>query len=429
MLRQGRTRVVRVTRPGESSSTNINLCGYIFLIIFGSLFFIGIPVGLVKTELNYYEMSMAFDEVKEIVTTVPTDRDPSPYKSGEVIHFTSHHVETDTILADRDFQIEAEINTLKMKRVPEFCQWQESYTESEHEDSNGNKVVTRTYYYYKGWFPFPVISTFFDQPFAHHNPQRNPFPVQSWNVPQCKLGDYTANAELIQSINSFVPIQFHPNSLENFYTSPAVAENFKYIGNGYFYSAYEASGMEMIAKLSGRFLEGSLNIQLADLFSTCEAGDIRIQYQYVHPSTVSVVGLQLDSQGNIGAYTSTRGFKVALMEEGEHSAEEVLDNALSEYLHWNVWVWRALLIVWSYVLYIFVIQPGYPEPTRFFISVAFSFSLLGSLWLCTWGISILSVLAFVSLLILFPMACLAVYQSYYPSSPSYIPPPSKPKSG
>jgi hypothetical protein len=49
---------------------------------------------------------------------------------------------------------------------------------------------------------------------------------------------------------------------------------FTSIGAGYFYSSYDESNLGFVARLAGMALEGSLDIQLGELFSTCTAGNL-----------------------------------------------------------------------------------------------------------------------------------------------------------
>ena len=61
-------------------------------------------------------------------------------------------------------------------------------------------------------------------------------------------------------------------------------------------------------------MEGSLNFQLADFFSSCTAGDIRGRYRTVtiDPSIgATVIGQLRDAEtGEIGVFTTSRGYRL-----------------------------------------------------------------------------------------------------------------------
>lgn len=99
-----------------------------------------------------------------------------------MVHLSSSEIKSNKELIDPDFSLSFR-DSLRLKRVTEYCQWVETYVDTTHEDSRGNKHTIRTYYYSKMWSPIKINSLLFDQPFAHHNPQRDPFPTYSLTTP------------------------------------------------------------------------------------------------------------------------------------------------------------------------------------------------------------------------------------------------------
>lgn len=380
-MRQGRT--VYISRERKHAE---NECGVFILKLIVFAFLLVVPYMLITTEQTLYEMTVAFEEAEEIVVSLPSDRTPDPRNTGELIHVHSGDIKPSSTLADADFLITSP-GALKMRRVPEFCQWQEFYTETTHRDSEGREHTTRTYYYVKGWHRTPIISAFFDQPFAHNNPLRNPFPDHYWQVESSTFGDYQLEPEIIDNFSTFRTVDFSHDSLLSFKTNSLARyqHNFDYIGGGYFYSPYEMSGLEFIATLAGRAFEGSLDIQLGDFFPSCTPGDIRVHYESAHPQTASVIGVQLTGSGKIGGWTSSRGFVVALMQEGIIDAETMFANALSEYRNWTVLIWRGLFILACWILVKFYLVPGLQEPNAIVVSLSLTCALLGVLWGVIWG--------------------------------------------
>lgn len=378
-FRSGRT-VVYTRRSGSQGSNDcVDKFLEILLIIIGITFLIGVPLYSHHCEQELFELTLAFEEASEVVISVDSDQNPKAHLSGELLHVQSSDVEPDSILSDRDFDVSAP-NALKMKRNTEYCQWMEHYTES-REKRGEEEIVTRTYYYTKGWHSYRIPSFAFDQPFRHNNPQRDPTPYRYWQVEGARLGDYTVDVDIINSISSYKEKQWQHEDIIKFTNSPAALEhNFKYIGDGYFYSAYSEGDILTIAKLAGQYLEGSLlDIQLFDLFPQCTPGDIRVYYTSIEPSQVTAIGLQKDAVGSLGGWRSSRNYLVALLGEGFKTADELMQEYRDNYLHWTVWVSRAFLIIWATVVSFFL----FPSKS-FIVYLVYGTSLalftLGFIW-------------------------------------------------
>jgi len=94
-------------------------------------------------------------------------------------------------------------------------------------------------------------------------------------------------------------------------------------------------------------LEGSLDVQLADLFQQCTAGDIRIHFEAqdatpIARSGISVIG-QLNDQLEVGLHTARNGQKIGLFVGGSHhDPQALLDRHLSNE-SWALWILRIVL--------------------------------------------------------------------------------------
>ncbi len=62
----------------------------------------------------------------------------------------------------------------------------------------------RTYHYIKGWHTHRINSLLFDQPGAHHNPQRDPYPATDFYSTDAKIGSTAIDPELINNEHSSV---------------------------------------------------------------------------------------------------------------------------------------------------------------------------------------------------------------------------------
>ena len=155
--RTGRTHVRRYRRSQSQSQSDKRILGFILYAVFIVLFYFW-----AKNEHYEREMRLAFDEVKDEVVYTQGDA-VNYYNSGKLVHFTTNQVVPSDVLIDQDFQLISPPNTLKMKRVEEYCQWIEIRETHTREDSEGNTEEYTTYHYTKEWVSYPIISLFYDQ--------------------------------------------------------------------------------------------------------------------------------------------------------------------------------------------------------------------------------------------------------------------------
>jgi hypothetical protein len=55
----------------------------------------------------------------------------------------------------------------------------------------------------KGWHSHQIPSILFDQPFHHHNPQRDPVPAAEVVANKASMGEYTLTRPLIERISAY----------------------------------------------------------------------------------------------------------------------------------------------------------------------------------------------------------------------------------
>jgi hypothetical protein len=290
-------------------------CKVIVLLVLAA-----IPVGLYLTELHQYQLELALDEIEDSVVEVDAADKASFPAAATPIHFTSTY---NGSAKDAAFGVSAE-HALLLYRETEYCQWQETTTQScstctNSKGSSYSCHCVTTYFYNKGWRSRLIFSAFFNQPFNHDNPQRDPYRSTTLASTNTRTGDLLVAPEVLLNARgtSRRVVYLRPNESRPSYAlrkafgwqdnqryenvaqltpllqSPAYLEHrFVYTGNdGWFFSAYQASVAEGLVKKLGQFLEGSLfDWQLADLLGGCTAGDIRVRFSVLDPQEISVVG-------------------------------------------------------------------------------------------------------------------------------------------
>ena len=302
--------------PRSESQGNKCCCKVVTAIIL-----VAIPAVLWSVENYQHQLEKAFDELESQVVEIDSEDMSTFPTSGSVpVYFTSNYTGS---VADYDFGVNVD-HALKLNRQTEYCQWQEFTTENcdtcKNSDGSTYKChCTTTYHYQLGWRSHRIISAFFDQPFNHNNPQRDPFPSVNLASENAIAGEVHLVPDLLQNTrgDQRKVIFKHPGeapsvpwyyrlfgwpdtnryesvaNLQPLLQSPAYLQhNFAYTGNdGWFFSPYEEGVAGGLLKKMGQFMEGSLfDWQLADFMPSCTAGDVRSRFHVVDPRDISVVG-------------------------------------------------------------------------------------------------------------------------------------------
>jgi len=290
---------------------------------------------------KYRDVSASLNSL--IVHPTGYDYSFNPALSGDVVHVNipQNDMIFERSVHDPYFNLNVP-GAVSLRRNVQYCQWQEHVHERTHKTGEHTERVERTYTYTKTWRPYLVNSLFFDQPAAHHNPQRQPVSsgfVDSVGISSTKgfkIG--ASHMKYLKCPNSI--ITFRQESLKDFVSSPAVAnDKFFYTGNdGWFLSKYDPSTMEKAMKMAFQYAEGTLfDFQLGDLFSVCDAGDVRVQMEgQVINNGVSVIALQ-NSDGTLTPFKSLSGRNIMLVQQGQATAEEMIEKELSDRFWKLVW--------------------------------------------------------------------------------------------
>ncbi|KAJ3234824.1 hypothetical protein HDU81_001094 [Chytriomyces hyalinus] len=339
------------------------------------------------------ETGAAVEEALRSIVSLPSNKHAPP---NSLVHVTSHQV-SPALISDDAFGLQFE-GAVRTRRKTEYCQWMEFSTDESYverdDDGNERTITRRTYSYAKNWISYTIPSFAFDQPAAHHNPLRDPFPSQTTTASFMTLGDYTVDGSVLESANDgwVFKKRYSPDAIEETLQSVASLESdFRYIGNGYFYSPYEQSGMERFLRTAGMALEGSLlDYQIADavnaLFGSCTAGDLRVSYEAIvaTPGSGAAVIGKLKANNRIGIYSASNGVKIGLY---ENSAKASALSMLSKLL-WSArkWLWAAYFatFLWSLgVVYFYCLRPEpsttssmFSKPSDVYILLVESVALL-----------------------------------------------------
>jgi len=155
---------------------------YIFLFLFPIIFY--------YLEYDFLSFSLSVKETKMKLVEVESPFDVR-YSDKAVVHFAGPVTQTSGT-TDSDFSIHIQ-DSLVLHRHTEYCQWREH--EARHCDRCGRDNhecnCRTTYFYTKEWTSHRINSLIFEQPAAHYNPQRDPFPSKSFAASTVKVNDFT----------------------------------------------------------------------------------------------------------------------------------------------------------------------------------------------------------------------------------------------
>jgi len=221
-----------------------------------------------------------------VVSVVAENVDPA--NSGKLIHVTGK-ADTDARLTDYDFNVS--VNALKLKRVVEMYQWEETSQSETKEKIGGETETVTTYTYNKIWSERPISSASFGKPAGHQNPGSIPYKSMQQIAGKVTFGAFTLSSSLVGKIDNFRRLPIRRNT-----PLPAPLKyKAKVHDAGFYIGAYPQSP---------------------------RVGDIRVQFKVVKPAEVSVIAKQV--RNTFEPYHTKAGGTIELLQTGVHTADAML---------------------------------------------------------------------------------------------------------
>lgn len=179
---------------------------------------------------------------------------------------------------------------LGLRRRVEMFQWKE-HKETKEETSTGGSKTTRTRYSYEQvWDDDLIDSDSFKETAGHRNPDRMPFPSQTWRAENARLGDLLVEQEVLAEVGGWKPMAPQAERLPQ----------------------------NLAASLT---VDGD---RLSTVDGSPKIGDIRVRFERLPDGPVSVVGRV---QGDrLGVERRELG-ELLLLERGQQTAEQLFSAA------------------------------------------------------------------------------------------------------
>ncbi len=259
-------------------------------ILFGLALFVLSFVLLFWNEGRAVKTYQALQEGSRTVVAASAER-VEMANEGKLVHIAGK-TSTEATLTDPVFQVSAK--ALKLSRLSEMYQWQESSSSKTEKKLGGGTETTTTYTYSKQWAKERIDSSRFKQPAEHQNPGAFPYSSEEWLAEPVTLGGFTLNrAQVARSGRAealaLAPATPVPPSLQG----PA---------------RVEASGF-----------------YLGKDPATPQIGDLRVTFQVTPPAEVSLVARQTGH--SFTPFVTKNGRSIDLLQNGGVSTADMFKTA------------------------------------------------------------------------------------------------------
>lgn len=255
------------------------------------LFVVSFPI-LFWNEGRAVKTARSLEEGAGAVVTVAADA-VNPANEGKLVHL-SGPVATDGPVADSEIGVEAQ--GIKLLRNVEMYQWVEEKKSETRKKLGGGEETVTTYDYKKAWDDDAIDSSAFQETAGHENPGAFPIDSATFTADPVRVGAFTLSEEQLGSLNDAKDL---PLAADAQVTLPEEIAASSQIDKGVIYAGADPNSPQL--------------------------GDVRVSFQVVAPSTVSLVGVQTGE--SFSPYQAEAGDTVLLVEEGAHTSQEMFKSA------------------------------------------------------------------------------------------------------
>ncbi len=255
------------------------------------LFVASFPI-LFWNEGRAVKTARSLEEGAGAVVSVAADS-VNPANEGKLVHLTGP-VTTDGPVVDDAFGVQGQ--GIKLLRNVEMYQWVEEKRSETRKKLGGGEETVTTYDYKKEWKDEPVDSSSFQESSGHDNPGAFPIESMTFTADPVRVGAFNLSEEQLGHLNDAADL---PLAADAQVTIPQELGSETRIDKGAVYAGTDPASPQV--------------------------GDVRVSFQVVAPSTVSLVGVQTGS--SFAPYQAEAGDTVLLVEEGGHTADQMFQTA------------------------------------------------------------------------------------------------------
>lgn len=258
-------------------------------IIIGVILFVASFPLIFWNEGRSVKRIRTLDEGRNLVISTSAE-EINTNNNNALIHI-SGNATTNDVLQDTYFGVQE--TALKLKRTVEMYQWKETKHTKTEKNLGGSETTATTYSYDTTWEEDRIDSTKFRQRAGHENPTTT-YKSVTYSAASINVGAFKLGTSFIKQLDKF---ESYPLSQQNYDAMDSrLKKSFKLYGDTYFYGNPE-------------------NPQI---------GSLRISYQIIKPSEISVVGKQ---ENNIIQTYYTKNGDINLLADGNISADGMFTDA------------------------------------------------------------------------------------------------------
>lgn len=275
-------------------------------VLFGLVLFLGSFVLLWWNEGRAVKTAKGLEEgAAQVVSVNPNDVDDK--NNGKLVHLTGK-AETEEVLKDNVFNVSE--NAIKLKRVVEMYQWNETSESKKEKKVGGGEETKTTYTYNKVWSTSLNNSDDFKVKEGHENPSQFRYEGKESVAGNVKVGAFKLSSSLIGQIDSYqaMPVLQVDTAIKN----ARLDNELVYIG--------------------------------ADPANP-QVGDLKVSFLVVKPTDVSIVSKQYN--GSFEPYITQTETSLDMLSMGTVSADLMFAEAHSSN---NITTW-ILRVVGFFVMF------------------------------------------------------------------------------
>ena len=291
-----------VTTQGWFSRIGGAIKGIFFGLI---LFIVAFPV-LIWNEGRAVDRIKTLEEGSGAVVHIESDAINS-VNNQKLVHLTGEAI-TDEVLEDSAFNVKA--NAIKLKREVQTYQWKETVKTNTEKQLGGSEKTTKEYSYSKVWSKRLINSNNFKKP-EYQNPSSAPFKSLTLIAKEITFGAFDFPASLAQQMSNYQRLELDSiNSSKNRRNGSILS-----YGGGYY---------------------------AGDDPTNPNIGDQQIHFEFVKPSTISIVAQQTNN--TFQSYSTTGGGQILLLAYGVVSQQNMFQTALESNAVFT-WLLRILSLI------------------------------------------------------------------------------------
>ncbi len=258
------------------------------LLIGGVLFLVSFPV-LFWNEGRAVKTAKSLNEGEAITVSIPNDTIDSN-NEGKLVHTTGMADSQETL---RDELFGIEVVGLRLSRISEMYQWNETKHTKSKKKLGGGKKRTTTYEYDKIWSATLIDSNDFKRTDGHANPSAMPIQGHSEQAKSVTLGKFQLPQNMVSQVSNDQSVSISEDNI------PEEFADRMQLKNGELY--------------------------LGTTPASPEIGDVRVRFATTPATEISVVAQQ--TKQTFRPYQTQASRALSMLELGNHSVQEMFQHA------------------------------------------------------------------------------------------------------